>query len=246
MVRVKFSTSTDGAGLAIVQIGSRADSNTYIRMKQKAAKAIGVLCELIQLPDTVTEAELLALLDKLNRDTRYHGIIVQAPLPAHISTENVVAAVDPAKDVDGFSPECMGRLATLDHDPCFIPCTPKGVLRLLTAYGVDVAGKKIVIVGRSRVVGLPMALLMLRHDATVTVCHKRTLDTAAECRSADILISAAGKAELIRGDWVRPGAVVIDVGINYRPLTSAEEQLKASSATTPSPKGAGSSPSSVM
>ena len=233
------------AGLAIVQMGSRPDSDIYIRMKQKAAKEIGVFCELFQLPASAPQEQLLTLLAQLNTDPRFHGIIVQVPLPDHISTETVVAAVSPDKDVDGFSPECMGRLATLDRDPCFIPCTPKGVLRLLTAYGIDVEGKKIVIIGRSRVVGLPLALLLVRHDATVTVCHRKTVNIAAETRTADILIAAAGQPEVVRADWVKPGAIVIDVGINHKPCTVSTSSV-ARSGDDSTPSAGNAAPAQVM
>ena len=204
-------------GLATVLVGDDPASAIYVGMKNKAAGAMGIHSAQHTLPAETTEEELLGLVQGLNADPRIHGILVQLPLPRHISEGAVIEAIDPSKDVDGFHPVSVGRLAT-DSGEFFPPCTPAGIVEMLVRSGHDPAGKHVVVVGRSNIVGRPLASLLLRKgrggDATVTVCHSRTPDLAAETRRADILVAAIGRPEMIGADMVRPGAVVIDVGTN--------------------------------
>lgn len=199
-------------GLAVVLAGEDAASAVYVRNKDRAAKSAGLNSTTIRLSDDVTEAELLRLIAGLNADPAVDGILVQLPLPPQIRKQAVIEAVDPAKDVDGFHPLNVGRLA--GGQPALVPCTPLGVMKLLASAGTAIQGARALVLGRSGIVGRPMAMLLTNADATVTVAHSRTRDLAAECRRADILVAAAGRAEMVRGDWVAPGAVVIDVGIN--------------------------------
>ena len=199
-------------GLTVVLVGEDPASIVYTRNKEKAAKDAAIDGELIKLPAETSEADLLALLARLCADDRVDGILVQLPLPAHIRAERVLDAISPAKDVDGFHPINAGLLAS--GRPSLVPCTPFGSLRLLREAGVELAGCRAVVVGRSNIVGKPMAQLLLAEHATVTIAHSRTRDLAAVCREADVLVVAVGKAELVRGAWVKEGAVVIDVGMN--------------------------------
>lgn len=199
-------------GLAVVLVGENPASQVYVRNKHKACLEVGFLSQVHTLPTETTEAELLALLAELNNDKNIHGILVQLPLPKHISEEAVILAIDPAKDVDAFHPINVGGVMTGKYD--FVPCTPAGVMELLAHYGIDPAGKNAVVVGRSNIVGKPQALLLLEKNATVTVCHSKTPDLAAVTRTADILVAAVGREALIKADMVKPGAVVIDVGMN--------------------------------
>lgn len=199
-------------GLAVILVGEDPASQVYVRNKHRACLEVGFLSRVYTLPADTTEQELLALIAKLNADREIHGILVQLPLPRHISEEAVILAIDPRKDVDAFHPGNVGRVLTGNYD--FVPCTPAGVMELLSHYGIDPAGKTAVVVGRSNIVGKPQALLLLEKNATVTVCHSRTPDLAAVTRTADILVVAVGRAGLVTGDMVKPGAVVIDVGMN--------------------------------
>jgi len=199
-------------GLAAVLVGDNAASAVYVRNKDRAARKAGIAARTIALPAKTTEAELLATVARLNADPATDGILVQLPLPPHIRPEAVIEAVDPAKDVDGFHPYNAGRLA--EGRPNLVPCTPAGVMRLLDASGAQLAGARALVLGRSTIVGRPMAALLTTADATVTIAHSRTRDLAAECRRAEVLIAAVGRPELVRGDWVANGAIVIDVGIN--------------------------------
>lgn len=202
-------------GLAVVLAGDDPASAIYVRNKARAAAKVGIAAQTVRLPATTTAAELLAHITRLNADPAVHGILVQLPLPAAITPADaamVLGAIDPAKDVDGLHPASLGALVT--GHPTFIACTPSGCLRLLRAAGVDPRGRRAVVIGRSNIVGKPMALLLLAANATVTICHSRTPDTAAIVREADIVIAAVGQPALIRGDWLKPGAAVIDVGIN--------------------------------
>lgn len=199
-------------GLAVVLVGENPASQVYVRNKHKACLEVGFLSRVYTLPAETTEEELLLLLAELNADKEIHGILVQLPLPKHISEEAVILAIDPAKDVDAFHPVNVGGVMTGKYD--FVPCTPAGVMELLAHYGIDPAGKTAVVVGRSNIVGKPQALLLLEKNATVTVCHSRTPDLAAVTRTADILVAAVGREALIKADMVKPGAVVIDVGMN--------------------------------
>ncbi|WP_118858015.1 bifunctional methylenetetrahydrofolate dehydrogenase/methenyltetrahydrofolate cyclohydrolase FolD [Sphingomonas mesophila] len=199
-------------GLAVVLVGEDPASSVYVRSKGKATGAAGMRSVEHRLADSVSEAELLALIGELNRDPGIDGILVQLPLPGQIDEQRVIAAIDPAKDVDGFHVENAGRLAV--GGEALVPCTPLGCLHLLKAELGDLTGKDAVVIGRSNIVGKPMALLLLAESCTVTIAHSRTRDLPELCRRADILVAAVGRAEMVRGAWVKPGAVVIDVGIN--------------------------------
>ncbi|KAI5812354.1 formate--tetrahydrofolate ligase-domain-containing protein [Pyronema omphalodes] len=201
--------------LTIVQVGDRSDSSTYVRMKLKAAEEANITCNLIKLPSEITEVELLSKLDEINNDPSVHGVLVQLPLPSHIDELAVTAAVSEAKDVDGFGAINIGELAKRGGSPRFTPCTPKGVMVLLEESGVDPKGKHAVVLGRSDIVGSPVSYLLKSADATVTVCHSRTQNLEAIVKQADILVSAIGKPQFVKGDWLKPGVVVIDVGTNY-------------------------------
>ena len=204
-------------GLTVVLVGDDAASAVYVASKEKACHEAGMRGQTIRLPAATTEAELLAVIDGLNADPAVHGILVQMPVPRHIDAQAVIRRIDPAKDVDGFHPVNAGKVLIGDPD-AFAPCTPAGVQVLLTESGVETAGKEAVILGRSTIVGKPMAALLVQSgrgaDCTVTICHSRTRDLAAHTRRADILIAAIGKPAMVTADMVKPGAVVIDVGIN--------------------------------
>jgi methylenetetrahydrofolate dehydrogenase (NADP+)/methenyltetrahydrofolate cyclohydrolase len=202
-------------GLAVVLVGEDPASTVYVRTKDRAAREAGIDARTIRLPAHTAQADLLATIQALNDDPAVDGILVQLPLPRGIDPRAVIETIDPAKDVDGFHPMNVGHLA--DGRPGLAPCTPFGVMKLLRATGVGTAGARAVILGRSAIVGRPMARLLLAADATVTVAHSHTRDLPAECRRADILIAAMGKPEMVQGDWIAPGATVIDVGINRLP-----------------------------
>ena len=197
-------------GLAVVLVGEDPASATYVRMKERDAEALGFTSFDHRLPAETTQADLEALVDGLNADPAVHGILVQLPLPRHLDPEPVIDRISADKDVDGFGVANLGRLVR--GLPGLRSCTPAGVMELLDAYDVPIEGARAVVIGRSTMVGKPMALLLLERNATVTVCHSRTRDLAGICREADILVAATGRAEMVRGDWVKPGAVVIDVG----------------------------------
>jgi methylenetetrahydrofolate dehydrogenase (NADP+)/methenyltetrahydrofolate cyclohydrolase len=204
-------------GLSVVLVGDDPASAVYVRSKGKACEEAGMRGETIRLPAETSEEELLARVDALNADPNVHGILVQMPLPRHMSADKVIRRIRPEKDVDGFHPVNVGKLSIGERDG-FVPCTPAGAIELLVRSGVDTRGKDAVIVGRSNIVGKPMAALLLQDapggNATVTVCHSRTANLAAHTRRADILVAAIGRPEMITGDMIKPGAVVIDVGIN--------------------------------
>ena len=202
-------------GLAVVLVGDDPASQVYVRNKSKACEAAGIASFQHSLPASTSQHDLLALVDKLNSDLQVHGILVQLPLPTHISADAVIKAISPAKDVDGFHPENAGLLAT--GNARFVPCTPAGVMRLLSHAGIELSGRHAVVVGRSNIVGKPVALLLLEKHATVTICHSRTPDLGAVIRQADVVVAAVGKARMITADMVKPGAAVIDVGINRIP-----------------------------
>lgn len=201
--------------LAVVLVGDDPASAVYVRNKEQDCAQCGISCADHRLPAGTSQEELLELIDTLNRDETVDGILVQMPLPAHLDAGRVLRAIDPVKDVDAFHPENVGRLHL--GQPRYLPCTPAGILALLKRYGIDPAGRHCVVVGRSNIVGKPMAALLLQADATVTVCHSRTPDLRAQCLQADILVSAAGRRGLITADMVKPGAVVIDVAMNRGP-----------------------------
>ena len=230
-------------GLRVVRVGDDPASGVYVRNKDRAAAEAGFDSATIHLPENTPEAVLLAEIARLNAEPAVDGILVQLPLPAHIRAEAAIAAVVPAKDVDGFHPLNAGRLAA--GEPGLVPCTPRGVMHLLRESGVMLAGARALVLGRSQIVGRPMAQLLLSADCTVTIAHSRTRDLPAECRRADILVAAAGRPEMVRGDWIAPGAVVIDVGINRLPDgrlvgdVAYAEALGHAGAITPVPGGVG-------
>lgn len=229
--------------LAVVLVGDDPASAVYVRSKTKAAREAGVEPRDHKLPATTSQAELLALVHQLNEDSTVDGILVQLPLPKQIDTDAVIRAIDPAKDVDGLHPMSLGYLA--QGKPGFVPCTPKGCMRLLREIEVDPAGLRAVVLGRSVLVGKPISLLLQNANATVTMCHSRTRDLAGEVRRADIVVAAIGKPEMVRGDWIADGAVILDVGINRLPdgklvgdvdFAGASERARA---ITPVPRGVG-------
>jgi methylenetetrahydrofolate dehydrogenase (NADP+)/methenyltetrahydrofolate cyclohydrolase len=199
-------------GLAVVCVGDDPASQVYVKNKCRACEEIGYHSVKHMLPTTTTEQDLLLLISELNANPDIHGILVQMPLPSHINEKVIMRAIKPSKDVDAFHPENVGRIVANDY--LFAPCTPAGIMTLLEYYGIDVAGKECVIVGRSDIVGKPLALLMTHANGTVTVCHSRTADLAKVCSRADILVVAIGRAKFVTADYVKPGAIVIDVGIN--------------------------------
>jgi len=241
-------------GLTVVLVGDDPASAVYVGGKEKASREAGMAGETIRLPSTTTQGELLALIQQLNHDESVHGILVQMPLPKQIDPDTVIDHIDPAKDVDGFHPVNVGKLLIGDTDG-FVPCTPAGVQLLLGEYGVRTKGANCVVIGRSTIVGKPMAALMMQSgplaDATVTVCHSRTRDLADHTRRADILIAAVGRARLVTAEMVKPGAVVIDVGMNRiaDPSTKSgtrlvgdvnfEDVRRVASLITPVPRGVG-------
>lgn len=230
-------------GLAVVLVGEDPASRVYVSMKEKACAEAGLFSDEHKLPADTSEADLLKLVDTLNNDDRIDGILVQLPLPDHIDESKVLDAISPKKDVDGFHPYNVGRLAT--GNPLFQPCTPYGVMKMLEKTGVDLTGKEVVVVGRSNIVGKPVALMCLAQHATVTLCHSRTADLPAKVRQADVVIAAVGRPEMIKGDWIKEGAVVIDVGVNRvgeKKLVGDVDFVAASeraSAITPVPGGVG-------
>lgn len=203
--------------LATVLIGDRPDSAAYVASKGKACQELGMGSVSEHLPTDATQEQVEELVKKLNADKNISGILVQLPMPAHIDEEKVLSLISIEKDVDGFSPLNIGRLAQKGREPLFVPCTPFGSIYLLEKSGVKIEGANAVVLGRSNIVGMPAALLLIGRNATVTVCHSKTKDLAGVIRGADILIAAIGKTEFVRGDWIKPGAAVIDVGINAVP-----------------------------
>ncbi len=238
-------------GLATVLVGERKDSQSYVRMKKKACAEVGITSFGHELPEDVSQDELLKVVQDLNANPDVHGILVQLPLPNHIDPETILSAVSLEKDVDGFHPINIGRLSMKQREPLFVPCTPKGCIELLDRTGVEIEGKHAVVLGRSNIVGLPVAMLLLHRNATLTICHSRTKDLPDVVREADILVAAVGRAEMVRGDWIKPGAVVIDVGVNavddatrergYRLVgdVAFDEAKEVASAITPVPRGVG-------
>lgn len=208
--------------LAAVLVGGDPASATYVRMKARACDEAGFRSRTLRLSEEITQAELLAKVEGLNDDPAVHGILVQLPLPVQIDTARIMHAVNPAKDVDGFHPVNVGRLVAGDLESGFVPATPAGIMRLIRSTGIDVAGSEVVIVGRSDIVGKPVALLLLHAHATVTICHSRTRSLAEHTRRADILVVAVGRAGFVDGAMVKPGAVVIDVGTNRVPKLAGE------------------------
>ncbi|MCC7354909.1 MAG: bifunctional methylenetetrahydrofolate dehydrogenase/methenyltetrahydrofolate cyclohydrolase FolD [Anaerolineae bacterium] len=238
-------------GLATVLVGDNPASQTYVRMKGRACEEVGMRSVGHKLPATATQAEVEGLVRQLNADPGIHGILVQLPLPGHLNEEAVLNAIGIEKDVDGFHPVNIGRLAMKGREPLFVPCTPAGCIALMDHVGVKIEGARAVVLGRSNIVGLPVSLLLIGRNATVTVCHSRTRDLPSVTREADILVAAIGKAQMVRGDWVKPGAVVIDVGVNrvddpttksgYRLVgdVAFDEAKEVAGAITPVPGGVG-------
>ena len=238
-------------GLATVLVGDNPASQIYVRMKHKACEQVGIRSFGRVLPATASQEEVEAVVEELNADPAVHGILVQLPLPPGLDEERVLGRIRLEKDVDGFHPLNIGRLAQKGREPLFVPCTPAGIMVLLEEAGVALEGARAVVLGRSNIVGMPVALLLLRRNATVTVCHSRTRDLPAVVREADVLIAAVGRPEMVRGDWVKPGAVVIDVGVNrvedptakkgYRLVgdVAFDEVKEVAGALTPVPGGVG-------
>jgi methylenetetrahydrofolate dehydrogenase (NADP+)/methenyltetrahydrofolate cyclohydrolase len=238
-------------GLATVLVGADPASQVYVRMKQGACKRAGIESFGHALPETATQDEVEGLVRQLNADARVNGILVQLPLPNGLDEERVLNAISLEKDVDGFHPLHIGRLAQKGRESRFVPCTPDGVIYLLDKVGAELRGANAVVLGRSNIVGMPVALLLVKRDATVTICHSRTKDLPAVTRAADILIAAVGRAAMVRGDWVKPSAVVIDVGVNqvddpstekgYRLVgdVAFDEVKEVARALTPVPGGVG-------
>ena len=230
-------------GLAVVLVGDDPASQTYVRAKHRDCEECGIASIDYTLPAATSEEELLALIARLNADPAVAGILVQMPLPAHLDAERAIAAIDPAKDVDGFHPMNLGKLVR--GLPGLRPCTPAGIMRMLEEYGIDPRGKRAVMVGRSSIVGKPMSLMLLAADATVTIAHSSTAELESACREADILVVATGCARMVRGSWVKRGAVVIDVGMDRGPDgklcgdVAFDEVEQVASAITPVPGGVG-------
>lgn len=199
-------------GLAVIIVGSNPASQVYVRNKKKACEEVGFHSEVYELDESTTNEELLELIDKLNRDDRIHGILTQLPLPSHLDEKGIILNIDPRKDVDAFHPENVGKIMIGDYS--FLPCTPAGVMELIRRTGIEIAGKSCVVIGRSNIVGKPMAMLLLHANGTVTVCHSKSANIKEICLGADILVASVGKANFVGADMVKDGAVVIDVGIN--------------------------------
>jgi len=245
------ATGAAPPGLATVLVGENPASQTYVRMKRKACAEVGIESFGYELPIDTSQEDVEKVVRELNADPKVHGILVQLPLPAGLDEEAVLKAISIEKDVDGFHPLNIGRLAQKGRDPLFVPCTPAGCIVLLKKAGAQLEGARAVVVGRSNIVGMPAALLLVKENATVTICHSRTRDLPSVCREADVLIAAIGRPEMIRGDWIKPGAYVIDVGVNrvddpsrkrgYRLVgdVAFEEAVEVAGAITPVPGGVG-------
>jgi 5,10-methylene-tetrahydrofolate dehydrogenase/methenyl tetrahydrofolate cyclohydrolase len=238
-------------GLAAIIVGDRKDSLSYVNMKKKIACEIGFESFIRKFDDAVTQEELMRCIREFNENDRVHGILVQLPLPKHIKEVQVLDAIAFTKDVDGFNPLNIGSLGYRDRTPLYVPCTPKGCVELLDRCNIKIEGKNVVIIGRSKIVGLPLSMLLLSRNATITICHSHTENIQEKIKQADIVVSACGKPEFIRGEWIKPGAVVIDVGINaiedknekrgYKLVGDVcfEEAKQVASFITPVPGGVG-------
>lgn len=230
-------------GLVVLLVGENPASQVYVRNKERSAKTIGIYSKVERYAQTISEADLLAEIEKYNQDPRFHGILVQLPLPEHIDEEKVLLAIDPKKDVDGFHPMNLGRL--LAGNPDKIPCTPYGIMKMFEAYDIDLSGKRAVVIGRSNIVGKPMAQLMLMADATVTIAHSKTKQLPELAKEADILVVAIGRGHFVTKEFIKPGAVVIDVGMNRDENgkligdVKFDEVEPLASYITPVPKGVG-------
>lgn len=250
-VEARIAEGKSVPGLATVLVGDNPASQVYVRSKRKACEEVGIHSVGVELPATATQEEVEKVVRDLNQDSSIHGILVQLPLPSHLDEEAVLNTISLNKDVDGFHPVNIGRLAQKGREPAFVPCTPSGCIYMLERTLPTLRGVNAVVLGRSNIVGMPVALLLVRADATVTICHSRSKDLPAICREADVLVAAVGRAEMVRGDWVKPGAVVIDVGINrvedaskksgYRLVgdVAFDEVKEVASHITPVPGGVG-------
>jgi methylenetetrahydrofolate dehydrogenase (NADP+) / methenyltetrahydrofolate cyclohydrolase len=237
--------------LATVLVGDDPASQSYVRAKHRSCEKVGIKSIAADLPKNISQEELESVVSNFAADSNVHGILIQLPLPAGIDEEKVLSLVPIEKDVDGFHPVNIGRLAQKGRQALFAPCTPSGIIHLLKEYSDTLIGKRVVVLGRSNIVGMPVSLLLVREDATVTICHSKTHNIPSLIREADILIAAVGKPEMVRGDWIKPGAIVIDVGVNrvdddtkkrgYRLVgdVNFEEAVKVASAITPVPGGVG-------
>jgi methylenetetrahydrofolate dehydrogenase (NADP+)/methenyltetrahydrofolate cyclohydrolase len=250
-VKVRIAAGKSKPGLATVLVGDNPASQTYVHSKQKACAEVGIESFGFEIPANTPQDEVEKLIKKLNADPRVNGILVQLPLPSGLDEQKILAEVSLEKDVDGFHPINIGRLAQKGRDPLFVPCTPAGCIYLLEQEVGNLEGANAVVLGRSNIVGMPVALLLVRANATVTICHSRSRDLPGIVRQADILVAAVGKAEMVKGDWIKPGAVVIDVGINHkdditRPKgyrlvgdVAFDEAVEVAGAITPVPGGVG-------
>jgi len=235
-------------GLGVIIVGDRKDSALYVKMKNKACNEVGITSKIIKLSENVSTENILFIIDMFNSDNDVHGILIQLPLPEHINEDKVLSRVSIHKDVDGFHATNIGNLAMEKRSPLFVPCTPKGCLRLLEEYNTEFKGKNAVVIGKSNIVGLPISLMLMKKDATVTVCHKFTKNLREIVQSADILISACGQAEIIRGDWLKEDVIIVDIGISHVTREGKdvvvgdvcfEEANKVASYITPVPGGVG-------
>lgn len=250
-VQKRLASGKSKPGLATVLVGENPASQVYVRSKQKACADAGIASFGFDLPATTSQEELEKLIKELNEDPRVNGILVQMPLPAGLDEQRVLAQISVEKDVDGFHPINIGRLAQKGRDPLFVPCTPAGCIYLLEQELPSLEGVNAVVLGRSNIVGMPVALLLVRANATVTICHSRSRDLPGLVRQADVLVAAVGKPEMVRGSWIKPGAVIIDVGINrvedstkqkgYRLVgdVAYDEAAEVAGAITPVPGGVG-------
>ena len=248
---VKSYSHIGKPGLSVIQVGGREDSNIYIRKKQEACDLTGMTSTIYNLDTDATDSDVCDLIERLNKDATVNGILVQLPLPIHLNDEKILSKISYLKDVDGFHARNMGDLAMENRTPNFIPCTPLGCLELLKRYNIEMKGKHAVVVGKSNIVGLPMALLLMKEMATVTVCHAETQDITQHLKMADIVVSACGQAQMIKREWLKNGVVVIDVGMNSIPDTTMkrgyrlvgdvdfENVKEIAKAITPVPGGVG-------
>ncbi|MGA9531401.1 MAG: bifunctional methylenetetrahydrofolate dehydrogenase/methenyltetrahydrofolate cyclohydrolase FolD [Anaerolineales bacterium] len=250
-VAARVESGKSRPGLATVLVGDDPASHSYVRSKRKACEQVGIESFHHELPADTPQSEVMALVEELNQDERVNGILVQLPLPDGLDEEAVLRLVDVEKDVDGFHPLNLGRLAQKGRDPYFTPCTPAGIIELLKRAGAELSGARAVVLGRSNIVGMPVSLLLVKENATITICHSRTKDLPDIVREADVLVAAIGRPEMVRGDWIKPGAVVIDVGVNrvdddsrergYRLVgdVAYDEAMEVAAAVTPVPGGVG-------
>jgi len=250
-VETRLEKGLSAPGLATVLVGENPASQVYVRNKQKACAEVGINSFGYKLPEDASQEEVDQLVRKLNADPSVNGILVQLPLPRHLDEEKVLSAIDLNKDVDGFHPVNIGRLAQKGREPVFIPCTPAGCMVLLEKAGAQLSGANAVVLGRSNIVGMPVALLLVKANATVTICHSRTRDLPSVVRQADVLVAAIGQPEFVKKEWVKPGAIIIDVGINQKEDLSAkrgyrlvgdvafDEVSEVAGAITPVPGGVG-------